>query len=116
MAGRQKTFWSNTTTNTVELVHDATCIIRWFDASNLDEACYVQLFDAKDPADVVLGTTDPIFSWFVPAGGGHDYMEQKTQGLELNRGLCIAATTESKGTTALTTLPNINIQLLVGIA
>jgi len=110
----QDTFSSVTVTNTVELVRNESCILRLYDSKNrsLTDEISVQLFDAKDPADVVLGTTEPKFNFAIPADGGLFFNYDKTQGPLFNRGLCIAVTATPQGNDAPASSPTVNLMLL----
>lgn len=101
--------YSATITNTVVNVEIVgNCRFSLMDMGNNNAAAsYVQIFN-RPAADVALGTTPPLHSYFVPANGGrviafgtiHDFGGD---------GFSIAATTTRSGSTAPAATVDVNV-------
>ena len=59
---------------------------------------YFQVFDAAAVADVTLGTTEPIIN--IPLENVDDNVQLRFDGAKFQLGIVVAATTDSRGSTA----------------
>jgi hypothetical protein len=90
------TFHNPSQDETPALVADAARAIWSADVYNPGNAtAYLQIFDASDPDDVVLGSTEPRWVLPVPAGGGNAPAYPTPLGFDY--GIVVAATSTPDG-------------------
>lgn len=85
-------------TNVVQVVKRSSGRLAGYFIMNPDTAtAYIQFFDVAAPSSVILGTTLPVWSIGIPAGGGANLAGMR---LHFQHGIQIAATTTATGSTA----------------
>ncbi len=115
MAG--KSYFKSDLSSTATAVRTKRTLVKKIFAMNVNSTdAFLQIFDAAAAADVTLGTTTPAQSYLIPKGdgtarGAHS-VGLPDEGLPLDNGLVIAATT----TVASSGAPSSNIEVNMVLA
>lgn len=106
--GDRMPFRDSAVTNVVRVVRTGPALLKWLHASNAQGVtdAYLHFFDEYNGDAVILGSTPPRITLWLPAGGGDD---GRLSDIEFDRGLSVAVTSTPDGAAAPGTPVLVNI-------